>query len=166
MTDRAGTKRTDSGSRIIRASPQTIYRAYLDPAAVAAWRPPKGMKAHVYAFDPREGGTYRISLVYADADHDVRGKTSEHADVFEGRFLKLVPNKLIVERVEFESDDPSFAGAMTITTTLTPVTDGTEVSILCEDVPLGIRPSDHQKGLTSTLENLAEFTERARASRA
>jgi uncharacterized protein YndB with AHSA1/START domain len=165
MTDRAGAKRIDSGSRVIRASPQTIYRAFLDPVAVTAWRPPKGMKAHVYAFDPREGGTYRMSFAYTDIGHDVRGKTSEHADVFEGRFMKLVPNELIVERVNFESDDPAFAGTMTITTTLTPVTGGTEVTIRCEDVPPGIRPSDHQKGITSTLENLAEFTERPRSSK-
>ena len=47
---------------------------------------------------------------YTDSDHPVRGKTSEHADVFSGEFLQLVPNERIVERVEFESDDPAFGG--------------------------------------------------------
>jgi uncharacterized protein YndB with AHSA1/START domain len=79
--------------------------------------------------------------------------------VVRGRFLELVPNECLVELVEFESDDPAFAGAMTITTTLAPVSGGTEVTVLCENVPSGIRPSDHQAGLTSTLKNLAAFTE-------
>jgi uncharacterized protein YndB with AHSA1/START domain len=159
MTNAAGKKRTDSASRVIMASPRTIYQAFLDPEAVASWRPPEGMKARIYAFDPREGGRFRMSFAYTDIDHRVRGKTSEHADVFQGRFLELVPNERIVELIEFESDDPAFTGAMTIITTLAAVSGGTEVTILCENVPSGIRPSDHQTGLTSTLKNLAAFTE-------
>jgi uncharacterized protein YndB with AHSA1/START domain len=159
MTEASGKNRTDSASRVIRASPRAIYEAFLDPDAVASWRPPEGMTCQIYAFDPREGGTFRMSFAYTGTDHTVRGKTSEHADVFQGRFLELVPNERIVELVEFESDDPAFAGAMTITTTLAAVADGTEVTILCENVPSGIRPSDHQIGMTSTLQNLASFTE-------
>ncbi|SEE57285.1 Uncharacterized conserved protein YndB, AHSA1/START domain [Rhizobiales bacterium GAS191] len=159
MTNAPGKKRTDSASRVIRASPRTIYRALLDPAAVASWRPPDGMEGQIYAFDPREGGTFRMSFAYTDADHTVRGKTSEHADMFQGRFLELVPDERVVELVEFESDDPAFAGAMTIITTLAAVSGGTEVTILCENVPSGIRPSDHQTGMMSTLKNLAAFTE-------
>jgi len=159
MTSAPSKKRTDSGSRVIAASPRTIYRALLDPEAVALWRPPEGMKAKIYAYDAREGGAFRMSFAYIAPDHSVRGKTSEHADVFRGRFLELVPNKRIVELVEFESDDPAFAGAMTITTTLATVSGGTEVTIVCENVPNGIRPSDHQAGLRSTLKNLAAFTE-------
>ena len=151
-------KRTDSASRVINASPRTIYRAFLDPEAVAVWRPPDGMKGQIHAFDPREGGRYRnVLCIYRD--HAVRGKTSEHADVFQGRFLELIPDERIVELVEFESVDPAFAGAMTITTSLASVSGGTEVTIVCKNVPHGIRPSDHQTGLTSTLENLAAFTE-------
>ena len=159
MTNASGNKRTDSASRVIKASPRTIYQAFLDPEAVASWRPPEGMKAHIYAFDPREGGIFRMSFAYIDSDHAVRGKTTEHADVFQGRFLELVPDERIVELVEFESDDPAFAGAMTVITTLAAVPGGTEVTIECEDVPDGIRPDDHQAGLTSTLKNLAAFTE-------
>jgi uncharacterized protein YndB with AHSA1/START domain len=59
-----------------------------------------------------------MAFAYTDPDHSVPGKTSEHADVFQGRFLELVPDKRVVEIVEFESDDPAFAGAMTIITTL------------------------------------------------
>jgi uncharacterized protein YndB with AHSA1/START domain len=150
-------KRTDSASRIIRATSQKIYQAHLDPKAVAAWRPPHGMRAEIYAFDASEGGSYRMAFVYEDAS--VRGKTTEHADIFEGTFVELVPNERIVERVEFQSDDPAYSGAMTITTTLTPVARGTEVGIACENVPEGITAADHQVGLASTLANLAAFVE-------
>lgn len=159
MTNASGKKRTHSASRVIMAPPRAIYQAFLDPAAVAAWRPPDGMKAEISAFDPREGGNFRMSFAYTDADHAVRGKTSEHADVFQGRFLELVPNERIVELIEFESDDPEFAGAMTVITTLAAVPGGTEVTIRCENVPRGIRASDHQVGMASTLRNLAAFTE-------
>ena len=53
-----------------------------------------GMKAHIYAFNPREGGTFRMAFGYADTDHSVRGKTSEHADVFQGRFLEWSPTSV------------------------------------------------------------------------
>jgi uncharacterized protein YndB with AHSA1/START domain len=151
--------RTDSASRVVLAPPQSIYRAYLDPDAVVLWRPPDGMKGQIHSFDPREGGAFRMSFTYIDADHSLRGKTSQHADVFHGRFLKLVPNERIVEQVEFESDDPAFADAMTITTTLVAVRGGTKVTIRCENVPDEIQPGDHQTGLASTLMNLAAFTE-------
>jgi len=151
--------RTDSASRFIRASPHKIYEALLDPKAVAIWRPPEGMRAEIFAFDPRVGGGFRMAFVYAGTDHAVRGKTSEDADVFDGQFVELVHGSRVVERVTFESDDRAFAGAMTITTSLAPVVGGTEVTIRCENVPAGIRPSDHQIGMRSTLDNLAAFTE-------
>jgi uncharacterized protein YndB with AHSA1/START domain len=117
------------------------------------------MHALIYAFEPHEGGTFRMAFAYDGTEHDVPGKTSEHADVFEGRFLELAPDERIVEVVRFESEDPAFAGEMTITTTLTPVAGGTEVTIRCDNVPSGIRPEDHQIGIDSTLKNLAAFTE-------
>jgi len=67
-------------------------------------------------------------------------------------------DKRIVELVEFETGDPAFAGEMIITTTLGPVSGGTEVTFAASNVPLGIRPEDHHKGMMSTLENLADFT--------
>jgi uncharacterized protein YndB with AHSA1/START domain len=152
--------RTDSASRVIRAAPQSLYQALLDPVAVAAWRPPQGMKAEIYAFDAREGGRFRMALVYEAADQQpMRGKTSETADLVEGRFVTLIPDERVVEAVRFESDDPAFSGEMTITTTLTPVDGGTQVMIVCENVSPGIRAADHQAGLASTLANLAAFTE-------
>lgn len=152
-------KRTDSGARFIKASPQVIYRALLDPDAVASWRPPAGMRAEVLAFEPRAGGRLRMAFIYTGAEHAVAGKTSEHADVFEGRFVELVPDERVVEEIEFQSGDPAFAGAMTVVTTLEPVDGGTKVTMRCENVPDGIRPEDHAAGIASTLANLAAFTE-------
>ena len=149
--------RTDTASRVIRAPADKIYAAHLDPRAVVAWRPPQGMRAEIEMFDAREGGGYRMAFIYEDAS--VRGKTSANADVFEGQFVELVPEQRIVERVVFESDDAAFAGAMTVMTTLTPVPGGTEVGIVCENVPVGIRAEDHAMGMASTLANLAAFLE-------
>lgn len=157
MAFESNQKRTDRGARVIKASPHSIYQAMLNAESVAAWRPPTGMKAEVYTFEPREGGIYRMAFIYKDKA--IAGKTKENADVFEGKFVELVPDKRVVEAVVFESEDPAFAGTMTITTTLTPVEGGTEVSIICSDVPNGIKEEDHQEGIKSTLENLAKFTE-------
>lgn len=149
--------RIDAASRIINASPQAIYQSFLDPQALAAWRPPKGMTARIFAFEPREGGRYRMAFEYEDASEP--GKSADNTDVFEGRFVELVPGRRIVEVVTFESDDPRFAGEMTITTTLEPVDGGTRVTSACSDVPEGISPEDHEAGIASSLENLAAFVE-------
>jgi uncharacterized protein YndB with AHSA1/START domain len=117
------------------------------------------MKGRVYAFDAREGAAYRMSLTYVESDHSSRGKTSEHTDVIRGRFLEMIPDERIVQLIEFESKDPAFAGSMTIKWTLADVPGGTEVTVLCENAPEGIRPNDHEAGFRSTLENLAAFTE-------
>jgi uncharacterized protein YndB with AHSA1/START domain len=117
------------------------------------------MIGHIYEFDARAGGAYRMSLTYAGTDHSPQGKTSEHADVVKGRYLELAPNERIVQLVEFESDDPVFGGEMIMTWTLAAVPEGTKVTIVCENVPEGIRKEDHDVGLRSTLENLATYTE-------
>lgn len=100
-----------------------------------------------------------MSLTYVEADHSPRGKTSEHTDVFRARFLELIPDERIVQLIEFESKDPAFAGPMMIKWTLAVVAGGTEVTVLCENAPEGVRPDDHVAGVRSTLENLAAFTE-------
>jgi uncharacterized protein YndB with AHSA1/START domain len=151
--------RTDSASRIIKASPQKIFQAFVDPWAWESWLPPKSMKGRVHVFDFRAGGRYRMELTYLTPDHATKGKTSEHSDVVEGRFLEIVPDERIVQSVTFDSGDPAFAGEMNMTWKLTPVPGGTEVTIICEEVPDGIRPEDHDADLRSTLENLAAFTE-------
>jgi uncharacterized protein YndB with AHSA1/START domain len=151
--------RVDEGARVVRASPEALYRAHVDPEALAAWRAPEGMRGEVYAFDPRPGGVYRMALVYETAEAG-QGKTTEDADVFEGRFVELIPNARIVEAVRFTSDDPAFAGEMRMTTTFTPVPGGTEVRVRAEDVPPGISADDHAVGIASSLANLAAYVER------
>jgi uncharacterized protein YndB with AHSA1/START domain len=127
MTHAPG-NRVDAASRVIKASPRRIYEAFMDPKALVSWLPPKGMKAHIDTYESREGGIYQITLVYDEPDHSAPGKTSEDSDVVRGRFLELIPNRRIVELVEFESADPAFAGEMKMTWTLTSVPEGTEVA--------------------------------------
>jgi uncharacterized protein YndB with AHSA1/START domain len=144
-------------SRVINAPREAVYQAFLDQDALAAWLPPGSMRGVVHAFDGREGGSFRISLVYPDGDRSSRGKTSESTDTFRGRFVELIPCERIVWAIDFESADPSFAGEMIMSTTLAPAGSGTKVTILCENIPRGIRPEDNEAGCRSTLENLASF---------
>jgi uncharacterized protein YndB with AHSA1/START domain len=116
------------------------------------------MKAEIQRFEPREGGTYRMVLTYEEVEH-TPGKSSEDSDVVEARFVELVPNVRVVQEIDFESNDPAFAGPMRMTWSLAPVPTGTEVAISCENVPDGIAKEDHAMGLRSSLENLAAFVE-------
>ena len=149
--------RSTTVSRVIGVPPEAVYRAYLDQNAVAAWLPPGSMKGVVHAFDAREGGAFSMSLVYPEDEASARGKSSERADTFQGRFAKLIPNRQIVWATQFESDDPLFAGEMIVTTTLEPAGRGTKVTFICENIPPGIRPEDNEVGCRSTLEKLAAF---------
>ena len=100
-------------ARHVNAPRAIVYRALLDAQAVATWMVPAGMTSRVHAFDPREGGWFRISLTY-DAPTGT-GKTTAHTDTFHGRFVKLVTNEQVVEVIEFETTDPALRGEMTIT---------------------------------------------------
>jgi len=152
--------RSTTISRVIHASRDTVYRAFLNGEAVAVWLPPGNMTGVAHVFDAREGGTFRISLVYPEADSG-RGKSSERTDTFQGRFAKLVPNEEIVWITQFESTDPAFAGEMTITTTLVPENDDAActVTMICECIPPGIRLEDNEAGCRLTLEKLAKFVQ-------
>jgi uncharacterized protein YndB with AHSA1/START domain len=147
-------------SRVVAAPRESVYGALLDKDALRTWLPPDPMTGVVHAFDAREGGPFRMSLVYPEGDTSSRGKSSERTDTFQGRFVTLIPNERVVWAVEFESDDPSFAGEMLLTWMLAPVDGGTEITVLCENIPRGIRPEDNEAGCRSTLENLAAFLER------
>jgi uncharacterized protein YndB with AHSA1/START domain len=103
-------------SRRVNAPRANVYRALLDARAVATWMAPTGMTCHVHAFDPREGGSFRISLTYDEPTGT--GKTTAHTDTYHGRFVKLVINEQVVELVEFETTDPDLRGEMTITISL------------------------------------------------
>lgn len=150
--------RIDRASRHIAASPQRIYQAFIDAAALVQWLPPKGALGVIDAFEPWPGGAFRMTLIF-----DVTaspGKTTDNSDVVDGRFVALEPGRRISQRFDFVSADPAFAGTMTMTWTLTPQPDGTLVSIAAENVPVGIGPEDHAAGMTSTLANLAAYVER------
>ncbi|RXT43699.1 ATPase [Bosea sp. Tri-44] len=155
-----GKTRIDTASRLVKASPGAVYNAFADSAALSKWLPPKGMRAKIERFEPHPGGSYRMVLTYDDPA-GAPGKASADSDIVEGRFVALVPGERIVWEVGFVSDDPALAGTMTMTWRFKEVRDGTEVTILCENVPAGIAKEDHDAGLRSTLENLARFIETA-----
>ncbi|MGH9213766.1 MAG: SRPBCC family protein [Acidimicrobiales bacterium] len=144
---------------MIAAPPAQVYAALVDRDALAAWLPPNGMTASFERFDPRPGGSYRLVLTYADASGG-RGKATAESDVVEARYVDIVPDVRVVQAVDFVSDDPAFAGTMTMTWEVTAVDGGTRVDITANDVPDGISAEDHATGLASSLENLAEFVER------
>lgn len=146
--------RTDRSSIVIPAARERIYAALLDPSALETWLPPDNMRGRVLEFDARPGGVFRMELTYLDG---TRGKSAEHSDVTEVTFVELVPGERIVQRVVFDSEDPSFAGTMTMTWSLLETGDGTRVEIRADDVPPGISPEDHASGLAASLSNLASY---------
>lgn len=159
MTEPNDGPRVDSDSRVIQASPERIYTALLDPVAVAIWLPPSDMTGELFEFEPWVGGRYRLRLTYRSPDLATAGKSGAGYDDATGRFVELVPGHRVVEEVEFPSEDRSFAGTMKKTTSLTKVDGGTLVTITMENVPGGIDPDDHRKGIESTLANLAGYVE-------
>jgi uncharacterized protein YndB with AHSA1/START domain len=147
-------------STIIKAPRAAVYKVFLDPAALAAWRVPDNMTAKVHSFEAREGGTYRMSLTYKDPTQSPGGKSSEDTDTFQARFVELIPDEKIVEAITFESDDPGFSGEMTMTTRLADADGGTEVTILCQGLPDGVRPEDNETGTRQSLRKLAALLEK------
>ncbi|MFC0237005.1 SRPBCC family protein [Fictibacillus phosphorivorans] len=152
-------RRTDTASKVIPVPPQIVYLAIINPDSLIQWLPPEGMSGQIDIYDCRVGGAYKMTLTY-ELDELILGKTSDNTDVAEGTFLELVPNQRIVQSVNFNSEDPAFSGEMIQKWILEDVPGGTNVTILCENVPEGIRREDHDTGLRSTLENLAAFTEK------
>ncbi|ALU38585.1 ATPase [Kocuria flava] len=146
--------RTDTAARVVPASPERVYAALIDPDALTSWLPPEGMTARFDHFDARPGGSYRMILTYDDAS-GAPGKTTAASDVVEARFVELVPGVRVVQAGDFVSDDPAYAGSMTMTWELTPVEGGTRVEVRAENVPDGISAEDHAAGLASSLANLA-----------
>jgi uncharacterized protein YndB with AHSA1/START domain len=141
----------------VNAPRASVYRALLDARAVAAWRVPPGMTSHVHVFEPREGGSIRISLTY-DAPTGT-GKTTAHTDTYHGRFVKLVPDEQVVEVVEFETTDPALRGEMTITISLADADGGTDVLAVHDGVPSGVSPADNETGWRLSLARLAALVE-------
>jgi uncharacterized protein YndB with AHSA1/START domain len=150
--------RTDSASRVIRAHPERVFAALVDPEALVVWLPPGGMTGRFEWFDARPGGSYRLVLTYKDRSSG-SGKTTGDSDVVEARFVDVVPNVRVVQSVDFVSDDPALAGTMTMTWELSAENGGTLLEIRADDVPTGISAEDHAVGLASSLANLATFLE-------
>ncbi len=98
-------------------------------------------------------------LTYRDATGG-HGKSSASEDIVEGRFVEVTDGVRLVQEIEFESDDPRFAGIMRMIWEVRPSGDGSDVVFRAEDVPEGISQEDHIEGLTSSLRNLAELLER------
>lgn len=110
--------------RIFQAPPERVYRAFLDPDALVKWMPPHGFTAKVHQFDPKVGGTYKMSF---------KNHTTGSSQSFGGKYLELVPNERIVHTDEF--DDKNLPGTMQVTVTFNKVTVGTELNIVQEGVP-------------------------------
>ena len=110
--------------RVLRAAPERVYRAFIDGEAMAKWLPPNGFVGTVHQMDARVGGSYRMSFT---------NFTTGTAHSFGGEFLELVPNERI--RYTDRFDDPNLPGEMQTTITLTPVSCGTDLSIVQEGLP-------------------------------
>lgn len=148
--------RTDSASRVVDADVEHVFRALVDSAQLVQWLPPDGMTARFERFDARPGGSYRLVLTYQDASSRP-GKATSDSDIVEARFIDVVPDVRVIQAVDFVSDDPTFAGTMTMTWELSAQDEGTRVEIRAENVPAGITPEDHAVGLASSLGKLAAF---------
>lgn len=138
--------RTDRASRTVAANPDRTYAALVDPDALTAWLPPTGMTGRFEHFDACPGGSYRLVLTYADAS-TAPGKSSADTDVVDVRFVELEPGVRVVQAVDFVSDDPDFAGTMTMTWSVTATDSGSMAQLRADDVPTGISADDHADGM-------------------
>lgn len=134
--------------RVLRATPERIYRAFLDADAMAKWLPPNGFTGKVHHLDARVGGTYRMSFT---------NFTTGGSHSFGGEYLELIPNERIRHTDRF--DDPNLPGEMQVTITLTKVSVGTDVSIVREGVPDVIPPEACYLGWQESLRLLTLLVE-------
>lgn len=134
--------------RVLRASPERIYRAFLDQDAMAKWLPPNGFTGKVHHMDARVGGTYQMSFT---------NFTTGKSESFGGTYRELVPNELI--RYTDKFDNPDLPGEMQTTVTLKPVSVGTEVNIVQEGVPAVIPAEACYLGWQESLVLLAKLVE-------
>ncbi len=134
--------------RVLRAPRERIYKAFLDPEAMAKWLPPNGFTGKVHQIDAKVGGTYRMSFTNFSTG-------SSHS--FGGKFLELVPNEKIRHTDGF--DDPNLPGTMQTTIVLTQVSVGTDVSVVQEGIPEAIPPEACYLGWQESLVLLALLVE-------
>ena len=134
--------------RVLRATPERVYRAFLDPDAMVKWLPPNGFTGKVHHSDARVGGSYRMSFT---------NFTSGHGHSFGGEYLELVPHERIRHTDRF--DDPNLPGEMQTTVTLKKVSCGTELTIVQQGVPDIIPPEMCYLGWQESLALLAALVE-------
>lgn len=143
----------------VEAQPETVYRAFTDPAALAAWLVPGDMTGEIDRFDLSAGGGYQMSLTYPASETVARGKTSAKEDRYTARFVELEPPRRIVTAITFDSVDPAFAGEMIMEVALEAKANGTFVSVVFTNIPPGIRAEDNEAGTRSSLEKLVRYIE-------
>jgi len=134
--------------RVLRAPPERIYRAFLDPDALAKWLPPHGFTGRVLSLDARVGGSYRMQFTNFS-----NGQT--HA--FGGEYVELVPGERIVHTDRF--DDPNLPGEMRTTITFKPVLVGTEMAVEQTGIPAVIPTEACYLGWQESLQLLAQLVE-------
>ncbi|MBW7924137.1 MAG: SRPBCC family protein [Burkholderiaceae bacterium] len=134
--------------RVIRTTPERLYRAFLDPDAMVKWLPPNGFTGKVHHLDARVGGSYRMSFTQF-------GTGRSHA--FGGEYLELLPGQRILHTDRF--DDPKLPGEMRTTISLAAVSVGTELSIVQEGIPEAIPVEACYLGWQESLALLAKLVE-------
>jgi uncharacterized protein YndB with AHSA1/START domain len=134
--------------RVLKTTPDRLYRAFIDPDAMVKWLPPNGFTAKMHHSDPRVGGTYKMSFT---------NFTSGKSHSFGGQYLELVPQERLRWTDRF--DDPNLAGEMTVTVSLKKVLVGTEVTIVQEGIPDAIPAEACTLGWQESLTLLAQLVE-------
>ncbi len=134
--------------RVLAAAPNRVYRAFLDPDAMAKWLPPNGFTGKVHHADVEVGGTYKMSFT---------NFTTGKSHSFGGRYVELVPDERI--RYTDRFDDPNLPGEMETTVTLKAVSCGTELNVVQEGVPDVIPPEACYLGWQQSLILLAKLVE-------
>jgi uncharacterized protein YndB with AHSA1/START domain len=134
--------------RVLRAPPDRVYRAFLDPDAMAKWLPPHGFTGRVHEIDARVGGRFRMSFTHL-------GNGQSHT--FGGEYLELEPGARIVHTDSF--DDANLPGEMRVTVTFTAVPSGTELKVVQEGIPAMIPLDGCHLGWQQSLALLAQLVE-------
>jgi uncharacterized protein YndB with AHSA1/START domain len=134
--------------RVLRAPPERVYRAFLDPHAMAKWLPPHGFTGQVHQMDARVGGGYRMSFTNFGTGHS-------HS--FRGTYVELTPNERL--RYTDQFDDPNLPGEMMVTVNLRAVANGTELNIVQEGIPSVIPAEFCYVGWQESLSLLAHVVE-------
>ncbi len=134
--------------RVLRTTPEKLYRAFMEPDAMAKWLPPNGFTGKVHQMDARVNGVYKMSFT---------NYTTNHSHSFGGTFLELVPHELI--RYTDRFDDPNLPGEIQVTVRLKKVSVGTELHIVQEGVPDVIPAEACYLGWQESLSQLAQLVE-------